>query len=176
MRRTFALVDGVVAALTIAGGASAAGAIHFTESVVGETIPCDNGLTLTATSGFISGVLHEGTSSSGNMNVTGTFVPVGVTLTGSGGNTYHAAGATWFGGAFNAQTGGFTFTDTEHIVFVGPGGVVGKVSTTTHVSPNGQEVSVDMSSHRAIRGRFTGALRLAASAMTPWTAARKSEF
>jgi hypothetical protein len=146
MKKALALLVATVAVLAATASASAAGAIHFTESVVGEVIPCDNGLTLTATSGYISGVLHEGTSASGNMNITGTFVPVGVTLAGSDGNTYHAAGATWFGGALNAQTGGFTFTDTEHIVFVGPGGVVGKVSTTTHVSPNGQEVSVDMSS------------------------------
>jgi hypothetical protein len=109
-------------------------------------IPCNNGVTLTAVSGYLAGTVHEGTSASGNMNITGTIVPVGVTFSGSDGNTYRAAGAGWFGGAFNAQTGGETFTDTEHFIFVGPGGLVGRVLTTFHVSPNGKEISVDLSS------------------------------
>ena len=146
MRKLSALVAASVVALALTAGASAnSPAIHETENVVGDVIPCDNGVTLTVISGYLKITFHEGASASGNMNVTGTLVPVGVVFSGSDGNTYYGHGASWFGGAFNAQTGGLTFTDTEHFTFTGPGGIVGVVRTTMHVSPNGHEVSVDMS-------------------------------
>jgi hypothetical protein len=119
---------------------------HGTDSVVGDVITCDDGLVLTAVSGYFAVTTREGTSASGNMMITGTGVPHGVVLVDEDGNTYRAAGAIWFGGAFNAQTGGFTFTDTEHVMFLGSNGLVGSIRTTTHVSPNGREVSVDMGS------------------------------
>jgi hypothetical protein len=145
MRKSVALFVTAAVALGAAGAAAGSGpAVHFTEPVVGDVIPCEGGLTLTATSGELKGVIHEGTSASGNMNITGTLVPTDVVLLGSDGNTYHAAGAIWFGGAFNAQQGTGTFTFTEHIAFVGPGGgLVGTIHITEHVSPNGKEVSVD---------------------------------
>jgi opacity protein-like surface antigen len=145
MKRVLALVAMAAAALALAAAAAASGpAVHFSESVVGDVIPCEGGLTLTAISGSLKGVIHEGTSASGNMNFTGTLVPKDVVFVGSDGNTYRPAGAIWFGGAFNAQQGTGTFTFTEHIAFVGPGGgLVGTIHITEHVSPNGNEVSVD---------------------------------
>jgi hypothetical protein len=133
------------ATLILTAGAVASGpAVHFSEPVAGDVIPCEGGFTLTAVSGTIEGVIHEGTSASGNTNITGTLVPKNVVLLGSDGNTYRPAGAIWFGGAFNAQTGTGTFTFTEHIVFVGPGGgLVGTIHITEHVSPNGKEVAVN---------------------------------
>jgi hypothetical protein len=146
MRKLLSLAA-CVATLALTAGASAnSPAIHGTEPVVGDVIPCDNGVMLTAISGYLKVTFHEGASASGNMNITGTIVPVGVVFSGSDGNTYYGHGAGWFGGAFNAQTGGMTFTDTEHFIFTGPGGIIGTVRTTTHVSPNGKEVSVDLSS------------------------------
>ncbi|HSK15010.1 MAG TPA: hypothetical protein VK915_02475 [Gaiellaceae bacterium] len=145
MRKLIALFTVCVAALVFAAAAAANGpAVHFSESVVGDMIPCEDGFTLTAISGSLKGVIHEGTSASGNTNFTGTLVPKNVLLVGSDGMTYRAAGAIWFGGAFNAQAGTETFTFTEHIVFVGPaGGLVGTIHITEHVSPNGKEVSLE---------------------------------
>jgi hypothetical protein len=145
MKKVISLLVGFAATLAFAAGAAASGpAVHFSEPVVGDVIPCEGGFTLTAVSGSLQGVIHEGTSASGNVNFTGTLVPKNVVLVGSDGNTYRAAGAIWFGGAFNAQTGTGTFTFTEHIVFVGPGGgLVGTIHITEHVSPNGKEVSVN---------------------------------
>jgi hypothetical protein len=79
--------------------------------------------------GHAPGRDHEGTSASGNLNFTGTLVPKHVMLVGNDGNMYWAAGAIWFGSAFNAQTGTGTFTFTEHLVFVDPGGVSLEQST-----------------------------------------------
>ena len=133
------------AMLAFAAVAAANGpAIHFSESVVGDVIPCEGGLTLTAVSGELKAVIHEGTSASGNTNITGTLVPKNVVFVGSDGNTYRPAGAIWFGGAFNAQQGTGTFTFTEHIALVGPGGgLVGAIHITEHSSPNGKEFSLD---------------------------------
>jgi hypothetical protein len=145
MKRVFALFVAAAAALSFAmAAAGSSPAVHFSESVVGDVIPCEGGLALTGISGSLKGVIHEGTSASGNMNFTGTLVPKDVVLVASDGNTYRAAGAIWFGGAFNAQQGTGTFTFTEHIAFVGAGGgLVGTIHITEHVSPNGKEVSVD---------------------------------
>lgn len=72
-------------------------------------------------------------------------MPKDVVLAGTDGNTYRAAGAIWFGGATNAQQGTDTFTFTEHIAFVGPGGgLVGAIHITVHVSPNGKELAIDI--------------------------------
>ena len=146
IKAILAIFAATVAALLPAAAAAGSGpAVHFSESVAGDVIPCDGGLTLTAISGSLEGVIHEGTSASGNTNVTGTLVPRDVVLAGSDGNTYRAAGAIWFGGAFNTQRGTDTFTFTEHIAFVGSGGgLVGAIHITEHVSPNGKSVSLDL--------------------------------
>jgi hypothetical protein len=146
MRSVGALVVTGVVALAMAAAAAGSGpAVHFSESVVGDVIPCEGGLTLTAISGSLKGVMHEGTSASGNTNLTGTLVPKDVVVVGTDGNTYRAAGAIWFGGATNAQQGADTFTFTEHIAFVGPGGgLVGAIHITVHVSPNGKEFAIDI--------------------------------
>jgi hypothetical protein len=145
MKTVVALLAAAATALVMVTAAIASSpAVHFSESVVGDVITCEGGFTLTAVSGEFKGVIHEGESASGNLNFTGTLVPKNVVLLGSDGNTYRATGAIWFGGAFNAQQGTETFTFTEHIVFVGPGGgVVGTLHITEHISPNGKEVSLD---------------------------------
>jgi hypothetical protein len=146
MRRVFSLFAAAAVPLMAAGVATAnSPAIHFSEPVAGAQVVC--GTTVyTAVSGTLESVFHEGTSASGNMNVTGTTVPRNVVFEDAAGNLYRASGATWFGGTFNAQTETFQFTDTEHINIVSAqGGVVGWVRTTEHMSPNGKMVSVDLS-------------------------------
>jgi hypothetical protein len=145
MRRVFALVAAGGAVLMAGVATANSPAIHFSEPVAGAQAVC--GTTVyTAVSGTLESTLHEGTSASGNMNVTGTTVPRDVVFKDSAGNLYRASGATWFGGTFNAQTGTFQFTDTEHINIVSAtGGVVGWVRTTEHMSPNGKMVSIDLS-------------------------------
>jgi hypothetical protein len=143
---TFMVVALGLVGLVVSPASANSPAHHGTDSVVGDVITCDDGLVLTAVSGYFAVTTREGTSASGNMMITGTGVPHGVVLVDEEGNTYRAAGAIWFGGAFNAQTGGFTFTDTEHVMFLGSHGLVGSIRTTTHVSPNGHEVSVEMGS------------------------------
>ena len=144
MRKLWALGALGAATLAFAAAAAAGPAVHFTESVVGDVIPCESGLTLTAVSGEFRGVTHEGTSASGNVNFTGTLVPMNIVLVGSDGNTNRPAGAVWFGGTFNAQQGTEPCAFTEHFAFVGgSGGLVGTIHITEHVSPNGKEFSLD---------------------------------
>lgn len=57
-------------------------------------------------------MLQQGTSASGNTEITGTVTPQGVVLRDASGNRYALAGAAWFGETFNAQTGGSEMTDT----------------------------------------------------------------
>jgi hypothetical protein len=139
MLRRIIVALSAVAALAISAPAAFAAGAQVTEfPAAGAVFTCDFG-TLTATSGSVRFVLHEGTSASGNMNVTGTIVPQNVTLVDTSGNTYRVVGAGWFGGAINAQTGNGVFTDTEHFqILSATGGVVGNVQETFHVGANGQ--------------------------------------
>jgi hypothetical protein len=115
---------------------------HFTEDVSGDTIQCDTTV-YTITSGSISIWVHEGASASGNLNFTVTIAPQDVVAVDEAGNQYSIVGAIWFGGTFNANTGGQQFTDTDklQIVSVG-GGTVDSVNVTFHVTEQQNHVVV----------------------------------
>jgi hypothetical protein len=145
MRRTVAFLAIATAGLVAAASASGAPAVRFSDDISGDVITCEGGFTLTVLEGgTLEGVFHEDESASGNLNFTGTIVPKAV-LQGSDGQLYRASGAVWFGGAFNAQSGTETFTFTQHIVFVGKGGVGigGTIHITEHISPNGTSFSLE---------------------------------
>jgi hypothetical protein len=68
----------------------------------------------------------------GGTHVTGTVAATRVSLVSSSDSgTYRLAGASWFGGNFGAR-GQSDFTDTEHFVILGPGGVVAHVQIVAH--------------------------------------------
>ncbi len=137
--------------LLVAGGLLAVGlqpalaspAVHIEQDVTGAVFTCTDA-TYTIVSGSIRLVLHEDVTASGNMNVTGTLTPEHVVAQDEAGNLFDIVGAGWFGGSFNANTGGAAFTDTEKFQIVQQGGgTVGSVNLTTHISPNGDFKSFD---------------------------------
>jgi hypothetical protein len=135
LRRIVLFLSSVGLLLALTGPALAnQPAMHFTEDVTGDTFQCDTAL-YTVTSGTISTVIHEGASASGNTNFTATITPRKVTAVDEAGNQYSIAGAVWFGGTFNANTGGEQFTDTEKLQIVSKGGgAVDSVNLTFHVT------------------------------------------
>jgi hypothetical protein len=136
-----ALVLAVAAAVSPAS--ANAPAQHSTEDVTGDVIVCGS-TAYTVTSGVLAITIHEGTSASGNANVTGTIVPRDVVLEDAAGNVYSIHGADWFGGTFNAQQGTSLFTVTEFFTILSSeGGVVGTVRAVFHISPNGKVVEFD---------------------------------
>jgi hypothetical protein len=115
---------------------------HFTEDVTGSTFQCDTAV-YTVTSGTISFVVHEGTSASGNMNFTVTITPRNVVAVDEAGNQYSIVGAEWFGGTFNANSGGEQFTVTEKLQIVSKGGgIVDSVNLTFHVTAQPNNIVV----------------------------------
>src|SRR5438874_587035 len=91
--------------LVTAVPALAAGAIQTSFDPTGDVFQC-GATTYTITGGIVKETIHEGTSASGNQNITGTLVPQNVTLTdGTSSTVYRLVGADWFGGAINDQTG-----------------------------------------------------------------------
>jgi hypothetical protein len=131
-----------IAAVLVAGGAlvGAAPAVasgpaqHAVEDVTGDQIVCES-TTYTITSGTVKITIHEGTSASGNENVTGTLTPQAVVANDEAGNVYSVRGAFWFGGAVNAQQGTAVFTDTGKLQVVSQGsGTVDSVNVTSHVT------------------------------------------
>jgi hypothetical protein len=107
---------------------------HAVEDVTGDTIVCES-TTYTVTSGTVLVTIHEGTSASGNENITGTITPQDVVAVDEAGNVYSLRGAFWFGGAFNAQQGTFVFTDTGKLQVVSQGsGTVDSVNVTSHIT------------------------------------------
>jgi len=65
-----------------------------------------------------------------------------VVLQDQDGNLYSVGGAIWFGGTFNANTGGFQGTSTDKFQILSQGGgTVDSVNGVEHVSPNGKEFS-----------------------------------
>lgn len=126
--------------------ASASPAVHESLDVTGDTIQCVT-TTYTITSGFLKGTFHFDETPSGNTNFTGTITPQKVVATSTEGGTFSIQGTFWFGGTFNAKsaTGQETFTGKLRIVQKGAG-AVDSVNITAHVSPNGNEVFVDMGS------------------------------
>jgi hypothetical protein len=137
MRRAPGVAGAFAAAVAIMGMAPALAnspAQHAVEDVTGDVLVCDT-TTYTITSGTIKITIHEGTSASGNENVTGTLTPQGVVATDDEGNLYSLRGAFWFGGAFNAQQGTAVFTDTGKLQVVSQGsGTVDSVNVTSHVT------------------------------------------
>ena len=135
MRRTFVVLVAfiVVMGLTTTAVANAP-AEHFTEDVTGDQFVCDDAV-YTITSGEIRIVVHEGSAAQGNQNFTLTLTPRSVVAEDELGNPVSIVGASWAGGAFNANTGGqvFTFTDKFQIVSKG-GGTVGSLNVTFHVT------------------------------------------
>ncbi len=135
-----------LAALALAGsllaGASSALADGATTSVIpatGAVFACQNG-TYTAIAGDLKFVMHEGTSASGNENITGTATPEGVVLQDGFGNSYRLAGASWFGGTFNAQTGGQMTDTADFQILNAAGGTIARVQEMFHVDANGTVV------------------------------------
>lgn len=103
---------------------------------------CDTGV-YTVTSGTISTVVHEGASASGNLNFTVTITPRNVVAVDEAGNQYSIAGAVWFGGTLNANTGGEQFTSTQKLQIVGKGGgTVDSVNLTFHATAQPNNIAV----------------------------------
>jgi hypothetical protein len=129
----------IAVALVVALPAVAAGNAGSTQVTTfdptGATFPCTAGTTYTVTGGTVRMIFHLSTDASGGGHVTGTISPTGVTLTDGTTNTvYRLAGASWFGGNFDAS-GNFVSTDTEFFNILGPsGGPVAKVAAVEHSS------------------------------------------
>jgi hypothetical protein len=92
----------------------------------------------TVTGGTVRSVFHQSSDAAGGGHVTGTISPIGVTLIDGTSNTvYRLAGASWFGGNFDAA-GNFVTTDTSFFNILGPsGGPVAKVAVVEHSSSGG---------------------------------------
>jgi hypothetical protein len=132
---------GLLLALTVPALASQP-ATHSTEDVTGDTFQCDTAV-YTVTSGTVSIVTHEGSSASGNTNFTVTITPRNVVAVDEAGNQYSIAGAIWFGGTFNANTGGEQFTDTDKLQIVSSGGgTVDSVNVTFHITAQPNNIVV----------------------------------
>ena len=143
-RLRFLLVAAATAGVLLVGVSSAAAnqvAMHFTQPAPSDPLQCGD-TTYTPISGELVTVVHEGQSASGNTNFTSTITPRHVVIQDQDGNLYSVAGAVWFGGTFNANTGGFQATSTDKFQIVSQGGgTVESVNGVEHVSPNGKEFS-----------------------------------
>jgi hypothetical protein len=130
-------LEGALVGAALVGAAPAAAsspAQHAVEDVTGDQIACES-TTYTITSDTLKITIHEGTSASGNENVTGTLTPQAVVATDDAGNVYSLRGAFWFGGAVNAQQGTMVFTDPGKLQVVSQGsGTVDSVNVTSHVT------------------------------------------
>lgn len=138
MRRLLSTVIAACALALSAAPVLANGpAVHDAFPVTGDVLVCGvNNYTIT--SGTVSIVSHEGSSTPGNLNGTFTGTPKKVVAVDEDGNEYSIVGAVWSGFSLNAQTGGFqtTFTGKLQIVSRG-GGTVDSVNVVFHISPNG---------------------------------------
>lgn len=115
-------------------------AVHFAEDVAGDVIEC-GATTYTITSGTIKLTFHEGSSSSGNLNFTGTITPQQVTAVDDEGNVYSVSGAFWFGATINAQRESGQETFTGKLQIVGAGGTADSVNLTFHANFVGEEIT-----------------------------------
>jgi hypothetical protein len=142
LRRIFLLLSSVgLLALAVPALANQP-AVHNIEDVTGDTFQCDTAV-YTVTSGTIRIVVHEGASASGNLNFTLTATPQDVVAVDEAGNQYSIVGAIWFGGTFNANTGGQQFTDTDKLQIVSQGGgTVDSVNVTFHITEQQNHVVV----------------------------------
>jgi hypothetical protein len=148
--KRFTAVLVAIAAIAVAmvvampAGAAGNGAQVSTFDPTGAVFPCSNGTSYTITGGLVKQVFRDSFDAAGGEHVTGTITPMGVTLTDGTSNTvYRLAGASWFGGSFNAA-GMFVATDTAHFNILGPsGGPVANVQLTEHFSSGGTNFSFD---------------------------------
>jgi hypothetical protein len=137
-----AALAAVAVALVVALPASAAGNAgstqHSTFDPTGAVFTCP-GTDYTVLGGTVSTVFHDSVAADGSEHISGTTTPHGVTLSdGTTSTVYRLAGASWFGGSFNAATGMFVMTSTDHFNILGPsGGAVGRVSGVAHASSGG---------------------------------------
>ena len=142
MRRIVLFLSSVGLLLALTGAALAGPAVHSVEDVTGDTFVCNNAV-YTITSGTISTVVHEGAAASGNQNFTATITPRNVVAVDEAGNKYSIAGAVWFGGTFNANTGGEQSTATQKLQVVSKGGGrVDSVNLTFHVTAQPNNIVV----------------------------------
>jgi hypothetical protein len=143
-------VAAIAVALVVAMPAGAAGNAGSTQVTTfdpnGAVFPCTNGSSYTVTGGVVKQVMHFSTDAAGGGHYTGTITPLGVTLTDGTSNTvYRLAGASWFGGNFDAA-GNFVSTDTAFFNILGPsGGPVARVAIVDHGSsnPNGANFTMN---------------------------------
>jgi hypothetical protein len=147
VQRLGVALAGVLAAifgsLGLASSASAATDVMHNVDVTGAVFTCSGGITYTAVSGTATFLMHESSDAIGGTHVTGTVAPKNVTLESSAGGTYRLAGASWFGGNFSASSSGpADFTDTEHFVILGPGGVVDNVQIVAHFTQNANGTTI----------------------------------
>lgn len=123
---------------------------HETFPVAGDVFSCQGG-DLTVTGGTLTQTFQGTIDARGLIHFTGTAVPHGVMLT-DGTNTYTLSGASWFGGTATGDPDDpasttIVETDTEHFVIrSADGGAYAKVSTVSHLSPNGKSFSFDFGS------------------------------
>lgn len=107
---------------------------HFDFPVTGDTFNCQ-GENYTIIAGVVRATVHEGESTSGNLNFTATFTPDQVTAEDSTGKLVDIRGAIWFGGTFNSKRKTEQFGFTGKLEFVDRGsGVVDSVNQTFHVT------------------------------------------
>jgi hypothetical protein len=152
-----AALAAIVAATVVLSPAGAAGNAGSTQvstfDPTGATFSCSTGVTYTVTGGTVRSIFHFSTDASGGGHVTGTTAPTGVTLSDGTTNTvYRLAGASWFGGNFDAS-GNFVSTDTSFFNILGPsGGPVAKVAVVEHMSSGGTNFSFDFGQCQAPSG------------------------
>jgi hypothetical protein len=127
-----------------AGAAGNGGTEVTTSDPTGAVFTCP-GVEYTVLGGTLRSVFRDSVAANGSEHVTGTDIPIGVTLgDGVTDTVYRLAGASWFGGSFDEATQRFVFTDTEHFNILGPsGGVIARVSLVEHMSSAGASFSFD---------------------------------
>ncbi len=130
---------------TSASAAAAPETVHLTQDVTGQVFPCSNG-DLTIDSGSISIVVQDVVDGNGVWHATFTLTPDHVMLSDGAGNHYSLAGASWWGGKAYDENTPLVYTETDHFVIHGAGGVYGNVQYTAHASVNGASFAFDKSS------------------------------
>ena len=131
---TAVLASAAMCAVSLPAALANSPAEHFEEDATGEVLDCGSAA-YTITSGTIKIVFHEGTSASGNTNLTGTITTQHVVAVDEAGNVYSIRGTEWFGATENAQQGTFQATFTGQLQVIAKGsGRVDNVKVTEHIT------------------------------------------